>query len=241
MLRHQELHQLHAHALARQPLQSVARHDHRMQSRRIGMAFTVGGVEAEEPQDAQIVLGDARGGIADEAHAAVAEVGEPADVVVHDAVRRHRQRIDGEVAPFRIGLPVAAEAHRRLAPERLHVLAQRGHLERVALDHHRHGTVRDSCRDRLEPGGLDAARHLGRRRRGGDVDVARLLPEQRVAHRAADRARFLAIAVENREQVRERPVPEPRRIGEAPVGGAHGRAPLVIPGTNLPSSMWAGV
>ena len=35
----------------------------------IGFAGAIGGVNAEEPQDAQIILGDALVGIADEAHA----------------------------------------------------------------------------------------------------------------------------------------------------------------------------
>ena len=76
---------------------------------RSGSPVAIGGMEAEEAQDAQIVLGDARAGIADEAHAARFEIGKPADVVVHRAVGIDRQRVDGEVAPLRVALPVAAE------------------------------------------------------------------------------------------------------------------------------------
>ena len=60
MRRIEELHQLHPDALARQPLQAVARRDRGAEPGRIGQPFAVDRVEAEEAQDAQIVLGDAR-------------------------------------------------------------------------------------------------------------------------------------------------------------------------------------
>ena len=53
----------------------------------------------------------------------------------------------------------------------------------------------------LKPAACGAARHLGGQRRGRDVDIAVRQAEQRVAHRAADHARLLAVAVEHREQV----------------------------------------
>ena len=58
----------------------------------IGLARAVGGVNAEEAQDAQIILGDALAGVADEAHAPGGDIGQPADMVVHDAVGVDRQR-----------------------------------------------------------------------------------------------------------------------------------------------------
>ena len=87
----------------------------------------------------------------------------------------------------------------------LDVLAQRGDLERRAVDHHGDGAVLDAGRHRLEAGGLDAAHHLLRhapwwRRRSSPTGIA----EQRVAHRAADHARLLAVAVEHVEQPRQR-------------------------------------
>ena len=60
--------------------------------------IAVPGVEAEEAQDAQVVLGDAPLGIADEAHAAGAQVGQPAERVDHRAVRPGVERVHGEVA-----------------------------------------------------------------------------------------------------------------------------------------------
>ena len=49
-------------------------------------AFAIGGMEAEEAQDAQVVLGDALLRLADEAHAPRGDVGKPADIVVDGAV-----------------------------------------------------------------------------------------------------------------------------------------------------------
>ena len=78
------------------------------------------------------------------------EIGKPADIVVHRAVARDRQRIDGEVAPLGVRLPVAAERDLGVAAEGLDVLAQRRDLERRAVDHHRDGAVLDAGRHRLE-------------------------------------------------------------------------------------------
>ena len=64
------------------------------------------------------------------------------------------------------------------------------------------------------------------------------MPMQRIAHRAADHARLLAVAVEHAEQARQRARAQPRRAGE-PARGRAGRH-LVCPGTNLPFSICAG-
>ena len=90
----------------------------------IGLARAVGGMHAEEAQDAQIILGDALVGIADEAHASGCDIGKPADMVVHDAVGIDGKPVDGEVAPLRIANPVAAERNLGLAAKGLGVLAQ---------------------------------------------------------------------------------------------------------------------
>ena len=88
----------------------------------------------------------------------------------------------------------------------------------------------------LKPARLDAADHLLRQRGGGDVDVAHRLAEQRIAHRAADDARLLAVAVEHREQPRERALAQPGGIEPA----RHWPS-LGLPGTSTPSSTCAGM
>src|SRR6478735_2257176 len=64
----EELEHLDAHALARQLIEAGARRDARGEPLRVRSALAIGGVEAEEAQDAQIVLGDARCRLANEAH-----------------------------------------------------------------------------------------------------------------------------------------------------------------------------
>ena len=51
-----------------------------------GSPFAVPGMEAEEAEDAQVVLGDAGGGVADEADAAGFQVRLPAEIVVQPAI-----------------------------------------------------------------------------------------------------------------------------------------------------------
>ncbi len=98
------------------------------------------------------------------------------------------------------------------------------------LDHDRHRAVLDPGRHRLEARGRRAAHHLLRHGGGGDVDVAMRQAEQRVAHRAADHARLLAVAVEHGEQARSGGSLQPGRV----------ELHFVVPGTSLPSSMCAG-
>ena len=66
----------------------------------IGFARAEGGVDAEKPEDAQVVLGDALVRVADEAHALGGDVLKPADMIVHDAGGVDRHAVDGEVAPL---------------------------------------------------------------------------------------------------------------------------------------------
>ena len=75
----------------------------------------------------------------------------------------------------------------------------------------------------------------GRQRGGGNVDFAKRLGQQRVAHRAADDPRLLAGAVEHGQQILERRLLQPRGV-EARQDLRH----LVSPGTNRPSSIRAG-
>ena len=84
--RQQELEQFHPHPLARQLPETRARGDAGGKPRGIGQSVAIGGMETEEAQDAQIILGDAFSRVADEAHAPRFEIREPADIIVHDAV-----------------------------------------------------------------------------------------------------------------------------------------------------------
>ena len=77
--RHEELHQFGAHALPRKAGEAVARPDRGRKAVGVERASSVSGREAEKAQDAQVILADALAGVADEAHAALGEILEPAD------------------------------------------------------------------------------------------------------------------------------------------------------------------
>ena len=125
---------------------------------------------------------------------------------------RSGKRVDGEVAPLGVGAPVAAEGDARLAAEGFDVLAQRRHLDRLMLDDDGDGAVLDAGRD-----GLAAGRLTRRITSAGSAVVATSIsatgsPKQRVAHGAADDARFLAVAIEQRKEPRNRAFVQPGRI-----------------------------
>ena len=56
------------------------------------------------------------------------EIGVAAERIEHLAVGAAIERVDGEVAPARVGRPVVGEGHRGMPAVRLDVLAQRRHL-----------------------------------------------------------------------------------------------------------------
>ena len=206
--RRQELQELGADALARQDGDAGPLAHGGGEAGLVRQSFRIFRMEAEEAQDAQVILADARRRVADEAHAPALEIGEAADMIVHGAVAAHRERVDGEVAAAGVGFEITPETDGGAAAVRLDVLAQGRHLERRALDHHRDGAVLDAGRHGLEARLAGARAHDRRRRRGGEVDLVHRMAEQRVAHGAADDARLLPRAVERAQDGVERRPPE---------------------------------
>ena len=233
--RRDELQELGADPLARQHREAGPLRERRREAGRIERAFPVGGVEAEEAQDAQVVLANARRRLADEDDAMRLQIRQAADVVVHRPVGADREGVDGEVAPLRVGPEIAPEADRGAPAMGLDILAQGRDLIRRAVGDDGHGAVRDPGRHRLE------ARRLGPRgdgvwrRRRREVDVGDRAPEKGVAHRAADDARLLAVAVERRDEALQRRARQ--ELGEQrAIGGVHRNCP----GTTRPFSRWGG-
>ena len=87
----------------------------------------------------------------------------------------------------------------------------------------------------LQPAAADPPHHLLGHRRRRHVDFVDRKVQQGIAHRAANNARFFPVAIEQRQEPRHLAMCEPG--GSAEMRSRHHR---VVPGTNLPSSMWAG-
>ena len=188
---------------------------------RIGRARAEMRMKAEEAQDAQVVFLDPPPRLADEAHALRGNIGKAADIIVHLAVQPSRQRVDGEVAPLGVGLPVAPEYHARLASERLDIFAQRRDLDRMMIDDGRDGAVLDAGRHGLAARSLHAPHHFLRQRGRRHIDLGDRKPQQRVAHGAADHACLLTVAVEQRKQARHGAFFQPRRVERGGDGRRH--------------------
>ena len=115
-----------------------------MQAHGIGCTLGVPSVKTEEAQNTQIIFRDALVRIADEADPARDEISKTADVIVYLAVRRQRQRIDGEIAPRGVDDPVPAEHDLGLAAVSFDVASQRRHFEGLAGDQDGDGAVLDA-------------------------------------------------------------------------------------------------
>ena len=231
----EKLEKLHPHALAGKRIETGTRDDAGMHAGRVGRPLAEMRVKSKEAQDAQIVFFDPLLRLADETHTACGNVGEAANIVVHKSIGRGGKRIDGEIAPLGICLPVATEHHARLAAERFHVLAQGGDFHGVLIDHGGDRAVLDAGRNCLATRGLDAADDFLRQSGRRHIDFADLEPQQGVANRTADNTRFFAIAIEECEQARDRTCFEPGSFAKMR-RGCH----RVVCGTNLPSSICAG-
>src|SRR5439155_1428751 len=108
-----------------------------------------------EAQNAQMVLGDSLERVADEADVAMLEVVQSAEIIIDfTGPGVGGQRIDGEVAPGRILLPVVGVSDCRAPSIGRNVPAQRCDFERVTVADGRNRTVVDSRRNRLDLRGL---------------------------------------------------------------------------------------
>ena len=174
--------------------------------------------EAEEAQDAQVILGNTHRGIADETHRPAVDIGQSADEIDDVAVCIDVERVHGQVAAFRIGLPVGGKGHLRMPAVGLDVAPQRRHLERRPIDDQRHRAVRQPGRHRLDAGSGSALHHRFRPQRRGDVDIAHGNTQQAVAHRATDHPAHGAVAVQQRQHPRQGGIAKPvlaSKIGHA--------------------------
>ena len=202
--RGEELDQFGAHPLAREPPKAIARPDRGGEAVAVEPARGVSGREPEEAENAQVVLADARVRVADEAHPPRREVLEPADRIVDRSVGAERQRVDGEVAPLGVAREVAAEPDSRPSPVGLDILAQRRRLDRASVDDDRHRAVLDAGQRDLEPRRPRPANCLAGNSGGREVEIERRFAKREVPHRAADKPRLLARAVERGERAGER-------------------------------------
>ena len=144
-------------------------------------------VEAEEAQDAQVVLGNPFQRLADEAHAPGEQVVRAAEIIVDLARPRiGRQGIDGEIAARRVFLPIVGEGDRRPPAVGCNVPPQAGHFDRMAAADGSDRAMIDARRNGADLRGLQPLDDLLRAKPGRQIDVAEGKVQQIVADRAAD-------------------------------------------------------
>src|ERR1700730_287192 len=236
-----QLQKLGAYSFAREAGKAVSLANGCRTPSRIELAFAEIGRKTEEAQDAQIVLRDAPGGLAYEAHFARRDVVEAASVIEQPSLARHGKRVHRKIAAQRIDLKIAAEKDIRMAAVGRDVLAQGCYFERPILGEHRDRAVRDAGRDGAQAGGR-CLRHDGRGKTGGrEVNFMHRPSQERIAQGAADNAGFLAFMIERGKNAAQAFVVEQRGEGLRRLYALGSRlAHCRRPGTSFPFSMWAG-
>ena len=178
--------QLAPHPLRRQAGQARHALPQRRERRGNRLAMAVAGVEPEEAQDAQVVLGDPRRRVAHEADPARAQIRGAVEIIIHRAVRQHGHGVHREVPPRRVLLPIRGPGDLRVPPVRGLVAAQRRDLEPPAAAHCGDGAVVQSGRHGAQPGVLQGAGHGVWREGRREVDIGHGPSGDGIPHAAAD-------------------------------------------------------
>ena len=169
----------------------------------VGLTQAVAGVEAEETQDAQMILGNPLERVADEPHVALLEVLEPSEIIENLARSGVRgQGIDGEVPPCRVRPPIVGESDRRPAAIGRDIGSQGRDLERMAVADRGDRAMLDPGRNGLDARLFQATDHVIGLEPGCEIDVVDRQAKEAIANRAADIAGQPLLRAERGEQPR---------------------------------------
>ena len=215
-----QLSHLRADSLPRQPLDSVLEGNGGLEPRRIEAATPISGMEAKEAQDAEIVLFDSLGGIADEADAPGKSIDNATDRIMQGAVGIGIDGVHREVASPGIAGPIASKSDDGVPAVGFDVGPERRHLERSSGRDDRHGTMCDPGRHRLETGSrCPGGDHVGPCRRR-NVDIVDRHADQGIANRSAHDAGSIAVHLDRGDHTLEGGIIQKRRTGDRD-GKAH--------------------
>ena len=236
----QQFEKLVAHPFARQPIHAGPAAHAGRQALAIDRAPAEAGGEAEEAQNAQGILADARVGVADEAHPAGGQILQPAEDIMHAAVGREGERVDGEIPPARVRREVASEGDFGVASVRLDVLAQGGRLDSLAVHEERDRAVGEPGQGDLEFRRLGAPDYFP-----GSAVVARskslaLSPRTRSRTAPPDKPGLLAAAVQRGDRPRQRAARQRREVLEPTSLQTAKARHSIRPGTSFPFCSCAG-
>ena len=137
----------------------------------------------------------------------------PADEIHDLAIGRSVKRVDRQVAPLGIRLPIPAEGNHGTAPVCFNIAPQGGDFERLSIDDQGDGAMRDACRHRFDSSRLRSFHHRFRQQGCGYVDVGDRQPHQTVADGAADHTPLAAIRIEQRQHALQSLIAKPGLIG----------------------------
>jgi hypothetical protein len=140
-----------------------------------------------------------------------------ADKIDDAAILPRIKRVDGEIAPLRIDLPVTAKHHLGSPAIGLGIVPERGNLETAAIDDQRHRAVIDPGRHRADARLFSPRDHLLGRPACRQVGIGDRQSHQRIADRTADHTDLFSILVQKREDPAKRFLPEPVLMGNARV------------------------
>ncbi len=85
--------------------------------------MTIPGEKPEKAEDTQVIFADALLGIADKSQCPAFNIRKAANQIDDSAISLKIKRIDGEIAPRRIHLPIPSEGNSRMTPVGFHISA----------------------------------------------------------------------------------------------------------------------
>ena len=189
----QKLAHLGPHPFARQPVQPAQSGSTGRQPFGIGAigGIAMGGVEPEEPQDTQIILGDPRRRVADKPHPPRQQVGQAAQRINHRAIGLGIERIHGEIPPRSVFGQRRAEPHHGMAAIGGQITPKAGHLIGQTVGHHRNRAMVDPGRHRAQPRRRSQSDDLFGPGIGGEIDIHHRHPQQGIPDRPPHHQRLM--------------------------------------------------
>ncbi len=168
--------------------------------RLVGSTFAKTRVKAEEPQDAQIVFGDAFCRATDEADSVSQDIGVSTCKVCNFSGGITVKRIHREVAAQRIGLPIIRILNFGAAAVGLDVMAKCRDFERLMIDDDGDRAMVNAGGHHLEARRLASRCHFLRRQIAGEIDFGDRYLHQRIAHRTSRHPRLATTGGNGGEQ-----------------------------------------
>ena len=151
-------------------------------------------MKTEIPKRTEVIFANSIFCIADKPDATRPQIRQTVQRINHCAIRTRIDRIHREIPPRRVFGNIGRKRYGCASAIGRDISAKSRHFVRQTTLQERHGAMIDTRRHNLDPGTVGEGHNLIRRRIGGNVDIADIDIQQRIANAPADEQNLRTIA-----------------------------------------------